>query len=723
MNTILAIDQGTHASRALLFDQQGNILNSSHYDVSLTRKDPGVVEQDGIEILDSVRNVINNVLAKTSHPVITAALTTQRSTLLAWDSRTGIPLAPAMSWQDRRCASALSNLKAYQSKIHQITGLPLSPHYLAGKMQWLLQHNEQVKHAYEHDYLMMGSLSSFLCFNLLDKPSFIIDHSNASRSLLFDIQRLDWSQELLDLFTIPGKILPECVPTLYEFGLLKGYDIPLTCVCGDQNAALYANGKPLSDSLSINIGTGAFILQHQAEALKPHSRLLASIASSSTSHTHYLLEGTVNSAGSALDVLQKQWPNFNVQASLPDWLNKINEPPAHVNGSAGLGSPWWIEQLENQFIPECDDMASQAVAVIESIVFLLQHNIQLMDTGNTHSIHISGGLSQLDGLCQMMADLSRLVVKRYENTEATARGAAWLVTSQSQSWQATQTPTKFIPSYNPALEQRYAKYTSHLLATLSKKADWYQDDSLELNANTITPFIVAHRGYQWCYPENTLESIMAAIEAGAHCIEVDIQFSRDSVPMIIHDKSLLRTTGIEGNVFDYSLQELRQFDANEAGRLGDAFNHILIPTLSELIRIIKNNNHIQFFIEIKYETLEHFGISNVMTIILDMLKYCSDNCTIISFNKDCLEFVKHNNDISIGWVLREYNENYLNDARQLQPDYLICNYQKLNGSRAAAGPWQWMLYEVNTRDLADKLFACGVNYISSADIGALVQAN
>ncbi len=722
MKTILAIDQGTHASRALLFDQHGDILASSNSAVSINRKDHGVVEQDGTEILDTVREVIDNVLAESNAHVIAAALTTQRSTLVAWDNRTGIPLAPAISWQDRRCASALEDLVPYQSKIHQITGLPLSPHYLAGKIRWLLKHNEHVKQAYHHHELMMGSLSSFLCFNLLDNQPFLIDHSNASRSLLFDIAELDWHQELLQIFDVPGTILPACVPTLYDFGTLKDYDIPLSCVCGDQNAALHANGTPSTESLSINIGTGAFILQHQGENIKHHSRLLTSIANSSVSHTHYLLEGTINAAGSALSTLQKQWPNSDFQASLPNWLNEINEPPIHLNGTVGLGSPWWIDQLDNRFIPECDDMAKQAIAIIETIVFLLQHNIQQMDTSSTRAINISGGLSQLDGLCQKIADLTRLAVNRFENEEATARGAAWLVASLHNPWPVTQATEKFTPAYNPALEQRYTKYTDSLLATLGEKASWYQDDSLLLSKNPIIPRIVAHRGYQLCYPENTLESIMAAIKAGAHCIEVDIQFSQDSVPMLIHDESLLRTTGVEGNVFDYSLKELLEFNANEARRLGDAFNNISIPTLNELVNIIRKHQHIHFFIEIKRHTLEQFGTANVMTIILDMIKSHANNCTIISFNKDCLEYVKENSNISIGWVLREYDQAHLDNARQLKPDYLICNYKKLGEhTRPVAGPWQWMLYEINNTELADKLFASGVNYISSADIDTLTQ--
>jgi len=722
MNTILAIDQGTHASRALLFDQYGNILKSSKQPLPIFRKKHGVVEQDAMQILGSVQDVINNVLTHTDKQRVTAALATQRSTLVAWNSHTGKPLAPAISWQDHRCSKELDDLKVHQTRIHQITGLPLSPHYLAGKIRWLLKHHEAVINARHSDNLMVGSLSSFLCFHLLEKQPFIIDHSNAARSLLFDIEQLDWSTELLQLFDIPRSILPECVPVLSAFGQLREHNIPLGCVCGDQNAVIHANGEPRVEDITINIGTGAFILQPQGHRAQHHDRLVTSIADSSLSHTHYLLEGTVNGAGSALSELQKKCSHVNLLTELPRWLSETDEPPIILNTTAGIGSPWWMNQLDNRHLHTCKDLTLQSVALVESIVFMLQHNLQLMKTSVTRSIHISGGLSQLDGLCQKIADLSKYPVIRFEENEATATGAAWLVTLADKKWLTTKPAVKFTPACNPTLEQRYKKYTDALLAALGKNADWYQDNSLHLTQRPAAPAIVAHRGYQKHYPENTLESVMAAIKAGTHCVEVDIQFSQDNIPVVFHDESLVRTTGIDGCIFDYTYEQLRKLDANEQSRLGKKFKHISIPTLNELLDIINRHQHIHFFIEIKQQTLDKFGTAVVMTKILTMLEPHAEHCTIISFNIDCLEFIKQSSSLSIGWVLRQYDQEHFNRARQLQPDYLICNHEKLQHTRPEAGPWQWMLYEVNTAKLADKLFKSGVNYISTADVSALIPA-
>ena len=721
MSNILAIDQGTHASRALLFSPSGTILASQHKEISLVQNGQLIVEQDASEILDSVHHVINCILSKNSKPVTTATLATQRSTLVAWDKQTGKPLAPAISWQDRRCNNELADVKSFESHIRQITGLPLSPHYLAGKIRWLLRHNNAVIEANSNGTLLTGSLSSFLCFHLLAQQPFIIDHSNAARSLLFNIETLDWDDELLTLFKIPRAILPECVPTLSEYGRLKKYDINLKCVCGDQNAAIYAYGSPRSDRIMINIGTGAFILQHQGAKVYHHERLLAGISSSDPSHVSYLLEGTVNGAGSTLNAMQKQYTQSDFMNTIPQWLNEINEPSIFLNDNGGLGSPWWIDQLQYNTVPDKNNIPEHTVALIESIVFMLQHNIQLMNAIYTDSIHISGGLSVLDGICQKIADLSQLVVYRFTDSEATTKGAAWLVSTNKKSWSSLTHPQKFTPASNPALEQRYQKYTSSLLCLLENRTPWLEDHALQLLPNTLKPLIVAHRGYQKYYPENTLQSVVAAIEAGADCIEVDVQFSKDNVPMIFHDKSLLRTTGIDASIFDYTLAELNTLSANEENRLGNRFKKISIPTLNDLINVICQHKHIHFFIEIKQETLEHFGTTPVMKKIIHMIEPYSDNCTIISFNSDCLGFIKQHSHMSIGWVLYKYNQSYLDVAQQLQPDYLICNYKKPSHPRPANGPWQWMLYEINSLKMAEDIFNAGVNYISTSDVGTLTR--
>src|SRR3972149_7303569 len=180
MPAILAIDQGTHASRAVVFDGEGNILASAVQAIHLDQIDSTRVEQDALEILQSVRSVMNEVLSKTSIPVGRAALATQRSPLVAWDSETGEPLAPAISWLDRRAAGLLQRYREHAPTIHRITGLPLSPHYLAGKIKWLLEQDRAVREALQEGRLRMGPLAAFLCSRLLDGQHPVVDPSKAS---------------------------------------------------------------------------------------------------------------------------------------------------------------------------------------------------------------------------------------------------------------------------------------------------------------------------------------------------------------------------------------------------------------------------------------------------------------------------------------------------------------------------------------------------------------
>lgn len=462
MDYILAIDQGTHASRAVIFNQQGEVVTHARQKIELLSISSTHIEQDAEKILHSVKHVIEQVLDPIDVSIHHAALATQRSTLVAWDKTSGIPLAPAISWQDRRCTDELLDIRHQHTRIHQLTGLPVSPHYLGGKIRWLLRHNADVNKARQQNTLMTGPLSSYLLFNLLKEKPCIVDHSNAARSLLFDLHIRDWSDELLQLFDIKRNFLPRCAPVVHPYGHLHYQNIPISCVCGDQNAAIHACGIPAADTAIINIGTGAFVLQTQGNLLSVQPDLLTSIASSTDTDTNYLLEGTVNGAGAALNALIADWPDASIESSLPEWLNNIQDPPLYINAVGGLGSPWWREHIASRFIPDNQDPALQAVAVIESIVFLLQYNLDHFPQDLLARIQVSGGLSILDGLCQRIADLSRLPVTRMQDTEATARGLAWLSLQTTQPWPQHMAADQFTPCHNPQLQTRYEQYINEL---------------------------------------------------------------------------------------------------------------------------------------------------------------------------------------------------------------------------------------------------------------------
>lgn len=466
MKYFLAIDQGTHASRAVLYDQEGLLITSCMQEIALTRKRAGVVEQDASEILSSIKTVVRRLLqslpaAQRNH-ISACGLATQRSTIVACDSQ-GKPFSPALSWQDTRAQSYLDGLSMIQiDTIQEISGLPVSAHYGASKMQWLLQ---QVNATYSGKLsdVYLAPLVSFLLFNLLPSAVYCVDHSNAQRTQLMDIKTLDWSQSLMRIFSVPKTYLPKCMPVCTHYGELMDSGIPVMAVSGDQNAAVLANGESSNNTALINIGTGAFVMRFLPE-FTSSKKQLTSIAYSNEEQVRYLREGTINGAGSALAWFEQEWELENDwQRELPKWLDEIQQPPLFINTVGGLGSPYWTGHIASQFIGNnTDDMTHCAVAVVESIVFLLQDNIVLMQQESAiKALKVSGGLSQLNGLCQKLANLTQLPVSRLQHPEATARGIAWLAAGKPLSWEAQlHSDDIFTPHEDQSLNNRYKAFHS-----------------------------------------------------------------------------------------------------------------------------------------------------------------------------------------------------------------------------------------------------------------------
>lgn len=464
MAHFLVIDQGTHASRCMIFDAAGQILAKSEYSLSIYRQDNGFIEQNAEEILTSVNNCLDAIQSNPAfNSISAAALITQRSTIVGYHKHTGKALSAAISWQDTRAADSLTTLIANAAEIKAITGLVVSPHYGATKIKWLLTHNDECMQAAQSNNLIIAPLASYLIRQLSTVSTALLDQVNASRTQLFDINTAQWSEQLLELFKIDRSNLPEVRPCLANYGFLRQHNIPINLVNGDQNAALFANAMPADDAILVNIGTGAFALAITAQ-LQQHPRLLSGLAVSQAEQTVYLQEGTVNGAGAALSSLFSEIDESLLFLQLPDWLSEIQNPPVFINSVSGLGSPWWNSSIEPHYLDQCVgdiDLAHRAVAIIESIVFLLQNNIELLNDGSKQQIIISGGLSRLNGLCQKLADLSQLNVRRYDNTEASASGAAWLL-SKSQHWQPDKKSDCFTPTDQPLLRDRYQLFIQQL---------------------------------------------------------------------------------------------------------------------------------------------------------------------------------------------------------------------------------------------------------------------
>lgn len=466
----LVVDQGTHATRAFAFDEDGRIRASAYAPIALDRYSADKIEQDPAEILNSMHRVVGKVLADETvqrHGVARAGMATQRSSVVPWDRESGIALAPVLSWQDRRAAAWLAQFEGQAAAIKARNGLPLSPHYGASKLRWLLDNVVEVRAARQEGRLALGPLASFLLFHLVRDQPFVVDDANAARTQLTNIDTRDWDPWLLDLFGVPQKLLPACRPIESKYGVMEapgiGTEIPVTAVNGDQNAAVYSLGGPEPGTAIVNLGTGAFVLMPTGAQRVTHPGLLSGLASSDGHTGDYTIEGTVNGAGAALSWAAERWEIADIPEHLDEWLQRAAEPPIFLNAIGGLGSPFWRAGPEPAIIG--DGAPWQAVvAVAESILFLLQANLNAMRSVGlaVERIQIGGGLARTDGLCQRLADLSGAVVYRPAETEATARGIAWLAAGRPSHWPQAEPGMTFDPRPNPGLVERYERFRQEM---------------------------------------------------------------------------------------------------------------------------------------------------------------------------------------------------------------------------------------------------------------------
>lgn len=439
----LAIDQGGHASRALLFDVAGRRVDEAFAPVGTQRGPEDRVEHDPEELIGSLRTAIDAVCGRAAaagQRIAAAGLATQRSSMVCWDRRTGAALSPVISWQDRRNAAWLAGLDAGREHIRALTGLVLTPHYGASKMRWCLDHLPAVRSAAAAGQLAMGPLASFILFRLLAEQPCVADPANASRTQLWAPASRDWSGPLLDLFGVPRGVLPRCVTSRHAYGTLSTVagPVPLTVATGDQSAAPFAFGALDPATAYVNVGTGAFIQRAIRDRLPEAPRLLASVIWSDERGVDYTLEGTVNGAGSALD-----WFAATEGVELAPLLASVSDTtapadlPLFLNGVSGLGSPFWVSEFPTRFVGT-GSPGARLLAVIESIAFLVAVNLAAMAPHGPplRRVILSGGLTANDFFCQRLADASGLALWRSREREATARGLAWLLAQPTGGWDA-----------------------------------------------------------------------------------------------------------------------------------------------------------------------------------------------------------------------------------------------------------------------------------------------
>ena len=466
----LVLDQGGHSSRALVFDATGEVVAHAAVPVTSDQPYPGWVEQNPRELVNSLKQAaaqaVRQLDRKQAGRLVSAALVTQRSSLVCWHKTKGQALYPVISWQDRRAAQWLKQQQIDVAWVRRRTGLTPSPHYGASKIRWCLDHVDRTRQAHADGELVCGPLAGYLINQLTGGNRNLIDPANASRTLLWNIRTLNWDKELLNCFGIDEAILPNLAATEFDYGdlLVEKIRIPLKLVNGDQSAALFANGLPASHTAYINAGTGAFISIPLDEKSSSPDSLLKSLAHQGK-ELWMVAEGTVNGAASALDWARQELGL--VDADLNNGMEQERNLPLFINGVAGLGSPFWSE-LASEFIGD-GNTRQKLEAVLESILFLLRVNLLEMQQVRlaVRSLSLSGGLSRIDRFCQKLADLNAMPVLRPAQTEASARGAAFWLAGCPAGWTSPENRI-FLPSLrgNEIISARFRHWHRELLTRL-----------------------------------------------------------------------------------------------------------------------------------------------------------------------------------------------------------------------------------------------------------------
>ncbi|MFY9740514.1 MAG: glycerol kinase GlpK [Candidatus Sulfotelmatobacter sp.] len=456
MGHILAFDQGTTSSRALLFDDRGGVVPVAQREFAQIYPEPGWVEHDPEEIAASQFAVAIEALSKASaqpKDITAIGITNQRETTIVWDRSTGKPIYNAVVWQDRRTAGFCNELKSqgHEDLIQQRTGLVIDPYFSASKICWILEHVLHARELAEGGRLAFGTVDSWLVWKLTGGRLHITDASNASRSMLFNIHTARWDNDLLDLFRIPASMLPEVRRSSEVYGevsALPGLNgVPIAGIAGDQQAALFGQRCTASGLSKNTYGTGCFLLQNTgSRAVTSTHRLITTIAWKIGDVVDYALEGSVFVGGAVVQWLRDGLKIIRTSSEVESLANSVadNGGIYFVPAFVGLGAPHWDSFARGSILglTRGSTAAHIARAALESIAYQvadLTDAIQT-DTGTPLTeLRVDGGASANNTLMQFQADILGVPVVRPALTESTALGAAYLAGLATGVWRDMQT--------------------------------------------------------------------------------------------------------------------------------------------------------------------------------------------------------------------------------------------------------------------------------------------
>ena len=471
---VVSLDQGTTSSRAIIFNHDGDIVGSSQREFTQYYPQAGWVEHDPMEIWGTQSSVLTEVLAKTgirSDEVAALGITNQRETTVVWDKNTGRPVYNAIVWQCRRTTDICEQLKkeGLESHIREATGLVLDAYFSGTKIKWILDNVEGARESAEKGDLLFGTIDTWLTWKLTNGRAHVTDYSNASRTMLFDINKLDWDETMLKALGIPRSMLPEVKSSSEVYGQTNiggkgGTRIPVAGMAGDQQAALFGQMCHEKGMAKNTYGTGCFLLMNTGEEpVKSENGLLTTIAFGIDGKVQYALEGSVFMGGASVQWLRDELGLVRDAADTEYFASKVKDTngvyvvPAFV----GLGAPYWDPYARGSIfgLTRGSNRNHIVRATLESIAYQSRDLLEAMqqDSGiEMKQLRVDGGAVANNFLMQFQADILKTAVVRPTVTESTAAGSAYLAGLAVGFWKSTDELKGKVSvdrTYEPAMEE------------------------------------------------------------------------------------------------------------------------------------------------------------------------------------------------------------------------------------------------------------------------------
>ncbi|MCJ7843522.1 glycerol kinase GlpK [Lederbergia sp. NSJ-179] len=453
---ILALDQGTTSSRAILFNQRGKIFHQAQMEFKQYYPQPGWVEHNPNEIWSSVLAVIAGVMTEKNiqpEQVAGIGITNQRETAIVWDKRTGKPIYNAIVWQSRQTAPICEELKAQglDDVFRKKTGLLIDPYFSGTKVKWILDHVEGAREKAEKGELLFGTVDTWLVWKLSGGKAHITDYSNASRTLMYNIYDLGWDEELLEIMGVPAAMLPKVCPSseIYAHTVdyhFFGHAVPIAGIAGDQQAALFGQTCFESGMGKNTYGTGCFMLLHTGEkAVVSKQGLLTTIAWGVDGKIEYALEGSIFVAGSAIQWLRDGLRMLRDAAESEGYAEKVESTKGVyvVPAFVGLGTPYWDSDVKGAVFGLTRGTSKEHFirATLESLAYQTKDVLNAMEADSgipLKTLRVDGGAVKNNFLMQFQSDLLDVSVERPKIEETTALGAAYLAGLATGFWKSKE---------------------------------------------------------------------------------------------------------------------------------------------------------------------------------------------------------------------------------------------------------------------------------------------